>query len=60
MLQLLFERVQRIRVQQVPELGVAQQLPQLCLIDRKGLCPPLRQRATPTAARSSSAASPIG
>ena len=44
MLQLDFERVQRVRVEQLAQLGLAEKLPELGLIDGQSLSAPLGQR----------------
>ena len=44
LLQLGLHRGEHVRVQQLAELGVAQQLPELGLVDGQGLGPPLGQR----------------
>ena len=46
-LQLFFGFLNRPKIQQLPKIGIAHQLPQLILIDRKRLRPPLRQRSIP-------------
>jgi hypothetical protein len=43
-LQLAFDLMQRVQVEQFPQLRVAEQLAELGLIDRQRLCPAFRQR----------------
>ena len=43
-LQLLFHFADGVRIQQLAQIGIAQQVAQLFLIDGKRLCPALGQR----------------